>query len=291
MPEENYPIESTLQMLWSDLIEPVLGALGYMEPPVCRGDLPHITWCLTGALSFLPVHAAGDYTKQGCSLFDYAISSFTPSVSALLAPLGSPEEYSGILAIGQAHTPGLAPLPGTVTELEKIIAQADTASLTRLEGAQATTEATLAALDSRSWVHFACHASQNVASPTESAFHLHNGSLDLATIARKQLKHADLAFLSACQTATGDADLPQEAVHLAAGMIVAGYRRVIATLWSINDEDAPLVAEKFYAYMLDKEIANEGKAAKALHHAVGCLRDKVGVRSFERWAPYIHIGQ
>ncbi|KAG9105134.1 hypothetical protein FRC07_009581, partial [Ceratobasidium sp. 392] len=123
MPEEEYSIETTLKMLWSDLVEPVLDTLGYMEPSTCRGSLPHITWCLTGALSFLPVHAAGDYAKPGCSLFDYAISSFTPSVSALLAPPARPEEFSGILAIGQAHTSGLTPLPGTLTELDNISAQ------------------------------------------------------------------------------------------------------------------------------------------------------------------------
>ncbi|KAG8697702.1 hypothetical protein FRC09_007690, partial [Ceratobasidium sp. 395] len=230
LPEEEYTIEGTLGMLWSDLVKPVLDTLGYMKPSICQKDLPHITWCLTGALSFLPVHAAGDYTKPGCSLFDYAISSFTPSVSALLDLPAHPEDFSGILAIGQAHTRGLTALPGTLTELDKISAQIDATKLTRLEGENATSKAVLAALDSRSWVHFACHASQNVTSPTESAFHLHDSSLNLATITRKQSKHADLAFLSACQTATGDTNLPEEAVHLAAGMIMAGYRRVIATL-------------------------------------------------------------
>ncbi|KAG9078784.1 hypothetical protein FS749_009148 [Ceratobasidium sp. UAMH 11750] len=198
---------------------------------------------------------------------------------------------TSILAVGQDNTPGFSPLPGTAKELENISVQTGNLRLTRLEGYSATTSAELAALDDHSWVHLACHGSQSSTKPTASAFHLHDGPLDLVTIIQKQLKHADLAFLSACQTAKGDEHLPEEAVHLAAGMIMAGYRRVIATMWSINDEDAPLVAEKFYAYMLDGQHSNEGKAAKALHYAVGCLRDKVGTKEFGRWAPYIHIGQ
>ncbi|KAJ6487356.1 hypothetical protein DFH09DRAFT_841575, partial [Mycena vulgaris] len=41
--------------------------------------------------------------------------------------------------------------------------------------------------------------------------------------------------LSACQTARGAKGLQEESVHLAAGMLLAGYRGVIATMWSIMD--------------------------------------------------------
>jgi CHAT domain-containing protein len=40
-----------------------------------------------------------------------------------------------------------------------------------------------------------------------------------------------LAFLSACETAKGDEKSPDEAMHLAATMIFAGFRGVIATMW------------------------------------------------------------
>jgi CHAT domain-containing protein len=48
--------------------------------------------------------------------------------------------------------------------------------------------------------------------------------LKLSTIITKQFLHADFAFLSACQTATGDEKLSEEAVYLAAGLLLAGYR-------------------------------------------------------------------
>jgi CHAT domain-containing protein len=195
------------------------------------------------------------------------------------------------MAVGQAHTRGLAPLPGTIAELKQIAKITSGIRFTTLDGDQATPSAVFAGMEQHSWVHFACHASQNTAEPTKSAFHLHGGTLDLATITQKPLKNASLAFLSACQTATGDERLSEEAVHLAAGMIMAGYPTVIATTWSISDEDAPLIAEKVYTCMLEGGVPDSRKAAKALHHAVECLRAKVGVKEFGRWAPYIHIGQ
>ncbi|KAG9082068.1 hypothetical protein FRC06_005258 [Ceratobasidium sp. 370] len=281
--------EDMLHMLWVDIAEPVLNFLGYKDKPA-DGGLPNITWCTTGSLSFLPLHAAGDYGMKPCTLYDCAVSSFTPTVSALLKPRANPAAFCGMVTVGQASTPELPALPGTIAELDRISTQAGNIKLTRLDGDQATTTAVLNALDTHSWVHFACHASQNASKPTASAFHLYDGPLDLGTIAHKRLEHADLAFLSACQTATGDKGLPEEALHLAAGIIMAGYKRVIATMWSIDDSDAPLIAENFYGYMLDEQIPNENKAARALHHAVGCLRKKIGVKEFGRWAPYIHIG-
>ncbi|KAG9075179.1 hypothetical protein FRC06_010233 [Ceratobasidium sp. 370] len=288
--KEDAAIGSTLKMLWEDLVKPILDLLGYVNM-MAIDDLPHITWCLTGPLAFLPLHAVGDYSRPGCALSDYAISSYTPNLSSLLARPPDPSASSGIAAVGQASTPGFDPLPGTRTELDRIKLQAnEIMQFTRLEGNNATPSSVLAAMEQHSWVHLACHASQDPKKPTASAFHLHNGPLSLSTITQKQLKHADLAFLSACQTATGDPELPEEAVHLAAGMIMAGYRRVIATMWSIHDMDAPLVADKFYAYMLDDRMPNTNKAAKALHYAVGCLQVDSGVKEFTRWAPFIHIG-
>ncbi|KAG8702823.1 hypothetical protein FRC08_003222 [Ceratobasidium sp. 394] len=290
-PTQEAGYEEILLMLWVDLVKPILNILGYSNE-VTIDQLPHITWCLTGPLAFLPLHAAGDYNTSGSALFDYAISSYTPNLTSLLAPPPDPTLFSGGAAIGQMATPGFSPLPGIGAELDYIDLRLNGhMPFTRLEGEQATASAVLAAMEQHSWMHLACHASQDPKKPTASAFHLYDGPLDLATITRKRLTNADLAFLSACQTATGDHDLPEEAVHLAAGMIMAGYRRVIATMWSIEDKDAPLVADRFYAYMLDESMPNTNKAAKALHHAVGCLRGEVGVKEFARWAPYIHIGQ
>ncbi|KAJ6527410.1 hypothetical protein B0H19DRAFT_969855, partial [Mycena capillaripes] len=107
-----------------------------------------------------------------------------------------------------------------------------------------------------SWVHFACRGVQERRTPTKSAL-LFNGSLRLTLerITRLSLSHAILAFLSACQTATGDKELLNESVHLATGItpenciLLAGYRWVIATMWSIMDSDASQVAADVYDHL------------------------------------------
>ncbi|KAG8735528.1 hypothetical protein FRC10_010419, partial [Ceratobasidium sp. 414] len=288
-PRIDEAFDKILLMLWTDVAKPVLQFLGHMETSTTN-ELPNITWCTTGALNFLPIHAAGDYSQPGCTLFDYAISSYTPALSNLLVSPPESASFSGIVAVGQESTLGFSALPGTVAELDQILEQARDVRFTRLDGEDATTSTVLAAMDQHEWVHFACHASQNLAEPTKSAFHLHDGALDLAAVTQKPLSHAHLAFLSACQTATGDENLPEEAVHLAAGMILAGYRTVVATMWSIDDADAPVIAEGFYAYMLKGGQPSGKNAARALHAAVGRLRAKVGAKEFGRWVPYIHIG-
>ncbi|KAG8705134.1 hypothetical protein FRC11_009289, partial [Ceratobasidium sp. 423] len=281
-PEQKDRIGSVLAALWTNIIKPVVSA----------GSLPHITWCPTGAISFLPLHAAGDYDQPRCRVFDYVISSYTPTLTALLTCTPSSfNRASRMLAIGQANTPGCTPLPGTTRELERIKTHMhDKAEYSQLVGKEATTAAVLDAMEQHDWVHLACHAHQNVQDPTKSGFYLHDGTLDLASINRQSFKNKGLAFLSACQTATGDEKLPDEAIHLASGMLMAGYPSVIATMWSVKDEDAPFVADKVYAELMKDGKVGNGEAGKALHNAVAGLRDKVGEKEFARWAPYIHIG-
>ena len=144
-------------------------------------------------------------------------------------------------------------------------------------------------MEEYSFVHFACHGEQNAGDPTQSALLLSHGAhLTLGDIIKLKLPHAQLAFLSACQTATGDTKLPEEYVHLAAGMLVAGYQSVIATMWSIQDEDGPVIAEEFYKYLWKDKKPDVKQSAYALHHAVEKLR--IQSTSFLQWVPFIHMG-
>jgi CHAT domain-containing protein len=71
---------------------------------------------------------------------------------------------------------------------------------------------------------------------------LYDGVLGLETILHMSLPNAELAFLAACQTAMGDAELVNESFHLGGGFIAAGFRGAIGTLWSMDDRDGPAVA-------------------------------------------------
>ncbi|KAJ1300992.1 hypothetical protein OPQ81_003416 [Rhizoctonia solani] len=290
-PGPNDSIGRVLATLWNGIVKPILDFLGYTNF-VSADSLPHITWCLTGVISFLPLHAAGDYDQPRSRVFDYAISSYTPNLTALLASTpNSLSAGSRVLAIGQEATPSHKPLPGTTRELAYVKAHTENiAKYSQLADCQATTTAVLDAMEQHDWVHLACHAHQNIDDPTKSGFFLHDGTLDLAAINRRSFKNKGLAFLSACQTATGDEKLPDEAIHLASGMLMAGYPSVIATMWSVVDDDAPFVADKVYDQLMKEGKVGNGEGGRALHNAVAELRGKVGEKEFARWVPYIHIG-
>ena len=114
---------------------------------------------------------------------------------------------------------------------------------------------------------------------------------------RRQIPNTDHAFLSACQTSTGTKELSDEAVHLAAGMLAAGYRGVVATMWSIKDMYAPQIAEDFYSHLLEEmsgeKVLNAAGSARALDYSIRRIQEKVGSdteRDLLTWVPYVHFG-
>jgi len=209
--------------------------------------------------------------------------------------------------ISQSNTPDMPAIPGTKTEIKamQLVLDKHQISYTTMEDQEATLEAVLAGLKSNASVHLACHAIQDTREPLRSGFYLHDGRLELAEIMKTPLPRAQLAFLSACQTSAGDESLSEEAVHLAAGMLTAGYRGVVATMWSIQDKYGPVVAKDFYDSLLSGELGEGAEdagrdddgfdstgGARSLHFATKRLRNLLGTSeaSFLAWVPYVHIG-
>jgi len=163
-----------------------------------------------------------------------------------------------------------------------------------LESKNATVNEVKTKMNAHSCIHFACHAAQDTTNPLQSGFYLHDGRLELSAIIKEQLVGADLAFLSACQTSTGDEKLSEEAVHLAGGMLAAGYRGVVATMWSIGDRYGPEIAEDFYSNLIadDKNGLSSDGAARALHYATQQIRQRRGDSEelLLTWVPYVHFG-
>jgi len=262
---------------------------------------PRIWWCPSGILSFLPLHAAGLYHQgagPGSKLSDFVVSSYTPSLSALAEACSAARSHESrrrLLVVAQPTSKGKLNLPGALEEktyIEHEIGELLTVS--PLTGETATFEEVTFQLVKSDWVHFACHGVQSTRSPTESSLLLAGDDrLSLARIARLQIPRGEFAFLSACQTAKGDDRLADEAVHLSAGMLAAGYSSVIATMWSIGDRIAPEIARDVYKYLKDNRL-DPREAANALDFAIKEFRDK-GSRQddnwFISWVPFIHLGR
>jgi CHAT domain-containing protein len=252
-----------------------------------------VWWCPTGPLTFLPIHAAGIYGVKAypdSKLSDFVVSSYTPTLSSLItrSRQTAPPNHQ-VLTIA---LPIESALPGTKKELDLISSHVGPSHVKQLLNSAATVENVTTGMKESSFVHFACHGVQHPTNPAESALLLANNSrLTLSHISQISLPNAQLAFLSASQTATGDEKLAEEAVHLAAGMLSAGYRGVIGTMWSIKDSDALLIADEFYAELFKDSKPDATQAAYALHKAVKkLLEDSNGTKSFLAWVPFIHMG-
>jgi CHAT domain-containing protein len=177
----------------------------------------------------------------------------------------------------------------TKKELEHIRRHIGSREHTVLLGHKGTKRRVTKAMLYSNWVHLACHGSQRQDEPTKSGLILEDGCLTLEEIIKLDLPNAEFAFLSACQTTTGEETLSDEAVYIAGGMLLAGYRGVVATMWSIEDDLAPEVADEFYRPMMEDKGRPDGrKAAEALHYSIQKLRQK-GV-PLTSWIPFVHLG-
>ena len=226
------------------------------------------------------------------TVMDFAVSSYTPTLDTLLKPramVNSTHGYPRSLVVSQPETPNFKAIPHTRKEARIVTSFVPSADV--LDGSHGTVNAVLNDMGTHDWVHLACHGLQNREDPISSSFALHDGQLTLSALMPKHIPHADLAVLSACQTATGDAKLPEEAVHLAAGMLNVGYKSVIGTMWSINDNSAPVAMARFYEVIME-QVRNRGELqpAYALHEATKTLRAHVGVTNFIEWVPFVHFG-
>ena len=188
------------------------------------------------------MHAAygADTTGLGCS--DYCVSSYTPTITALLNTRRNlPVVTSGATALLVAEhlSPGLKSLDNPRKEVTTASALLSSMNTVVIGGHQsdkggARIQAVVDKLPQATIFHLACHGEQDLKDPLNSGFGLRDGRLTVATLMKLDLKNALFAYLSACETAKGDANQPDQSVHLAATMLFVGFRSVVATMWYEN---------------------------------------------------------
>src|SRR5579859_1129915 len=138
-------------------------------------------------------------------------------------------------------------------------------------------------------VHFATHGLLDSEHPERSGLVLsmvnergeaQNGFLDLEDIYNLNLP-ADLVVLSACDTGLGQDVRGEGLIGLTRGFMYAGASRVVASLWSVDDEVTAELMARFYTAMERDKMS----PAAALRAA------QVQVSKDERWnSPYYWAG-
>ncbi|KAG1753655.1 CHAT domain-containing protein [Suillus paluster] len=289
-----------LRKIWDEIMLPIVDVLLGRDLKVKRRS--RIWLCPTAAFTSIPLHAAhpsrtkADGSGRELPLEDIFICSYTPTLSALIRSrqaMRTRPTSPSFVAIGQSQ-PGAGQGTALATvdsELELVHTLVPpNVNFTILSGDEATQAGALDALRCNTWVHLACHGKQDRKQPYNSRFAMRDKPLTLLDIMENDTPQAEFAFLSACHTAVGDEETPDEVIHLAAGLQFSGFKSVIGTLWVVDDEVAKHVVEAFYENMfkdLKDGVLDCTKAAKALNYAKRGVKKLVPL---EQRIVFIHIG-
>ncbi|MEP7039088.1 MAG: CHAT domain-containing protein, partial [Acidobacteriota bacterium] len=162
-------------------------------------------------------------------------------------------------------------LPFTQREADGLLALAPKTSRFEATGFEANRDAILSGeLSQYRYVHFATHGLLDTERPGLSSLVLsmvdengkrENGFLRANDIYNMKLP-AELVVLSACQTGLGKEVRGEGLIGLTRGFMYAGARRVVVSLWSVNDKATADLMETFYRRML-KEGERPAAALRA----------------------------
>lgn len=180
---------------------------------------------------------------------DYLVASYIPTVGALLhaqrlySPVKSSDAKLLVALTATLSHGSWRPLPAAQYEVNLIghllgpddmlgVDSSPARSTSKLSSrVPQSAQSVLKHLPNASILHLACHAYQDVHSPLESGFVMQDGLLKMSQLIDLRLDHAFLAFLSACETAKGDATQPNQVIDLASAMFFAGFKSVVGTMW------------------------------------------------------------
>ncbi|KAH9474328.1 hypothetical protein JR316_0012786 [Psilocybe cubensis] len=166
-------IVGVLRDIWRTIGHPVVERLS----DIGIAQKSRIWWCPTSALCALPLHAAGPYRRGERNLPDIYISSYTPTLSALIRARSKISKSQGVLkllVVGQSGKD----LHRVKNEVDVIRRYEDSVDV--LMDSEATRNAVLSGIMDHSRVHLACHGHLGDDNqPFRSSFELYNERLEL----------------------------------------------------------------------------------------------------------------
>lgn len=260
----NQAVQARLRSLYGRLVEP-------LEPWLAGHHLfvvPH------GSLHWLPFHALD--SGEGCLLDRFTVS-YAPSASVLLLCAERRTSAAGpplVLGVADEKAPLIErearavaeALPGSTLLLGD---EADEESLRRLS------------VDAR-FVHVASHGFFRSDHPMFSALKLGGGRLSVLDLYGLDL-NAELVVLSGCSTGLSEVRGGDEQVGLSRGVLYAGARALVSTLWDVHDESTALLMGGLY-----RRLAAGETPAAALAGAARELRQSYPEPYY--WAPFMLTG-
>jgi CHAT domain-containing protein len=132
-------------------------------------------------------------------------------------------------------------------------------------------------------IHIASHGQFRQDNPMFSSIRLADSFLTLYDLHRMNLP-ADLLTLSGCVTGLNVVVDGDEMLGLTRGLLYAGARSLLLSLWDVNDKSAAELMKSFY-----EQLQDQPSKADALRHAMLQIRERYPHPY--HWAPFKLIGR
>jgi CHAT domain-containing protein len=258
--------QAHLEELYDLLIKPLRGQL----------EAEHLVVVPHSFLHYLPFHALSDGSRY---LIDDFTISYAPSGSifALCQNAPSPENGSEslVMAVADARAP-------YIEEEGRFVAQA--MGHARLFLGDEATEQQLKEFGPRSrFIHIATHGYFRQDNPMFSSIRLGNSLLSLFDLYQLEL-NAEMVTLSGCGTGMNAVIGGDELIGLVRGLLYAGARTLMVSLWEVHDQSTAEFMRDFYTSY--RQTSNK---ASALRHALVNLRQKRAHPYY--WAAFSLVGK
>lgn len=227
-------------------------------------------------LHYLPFHALSDGKR---SLIDDFSISYAPSSSIFAvcqekAPLSESGETL-VLAVPDARAPHIE------EEARFVAAAMEPAKL--FLGDEATEERLRTFGPASPFIHIATHGYFREDNPMFSSIRLGNSLLSLFDLYQLQF-NAELVTLSGCGTGMNVVIGGDELIGLVRGLLYAGARTLMVSLWEVHDQSTAQFMKDFYTCY--RQTPNK---AQALRQAVLNLREKRPHPYY--WAAFALVGK
>lgn len=225
----------------------------------------------------------------------------SPAAHELKPDGGTASEVSRLAARGLGLTRGEQEQPparllATREEADSIMRFAPAGAVTLLTGFAASHESVVGRdLQDYRILHFATHGLINNRYPSLSSLllstvdergHGRNGLLQLRDIYGLRL-NADLVVLSGCRTGLGEEFDGEGLVGMTQGFLYAGSKRVIVSLWNVQDQATASLMADFYREMLEGGVV----PSAALRRAKLKMYERGAWRAPYYWSAFIIEGE
>jgi len=302
-PGERAPIPARLNALWKVLVPAdVWSRISEADEVIVLPDGP------LGSLPFeaLVVRPAKRLEESAFWVDDGPPIRYAPSAGILRALADRPAAGTGLLSVADPAYTSLPRLPGTEAESRAVLQASRRKALGAvpavvLTGTAATEAQVRAAMPGKRFLHLAVHgkveprlgdlfAALSLASPAKETPAASgtaagdDGALNLYEIYDLDLQ-AELAVLSACVTSRGRMVEGEGSFALSRGFLAAGARRVVASLWSVDDASTAALMGSFF-----RHLDPDRPYAAALRDARRTVRANGKWKAPFYWAPFLLTG-